>query len=374
MRSTNLYKFVLVVLLVALTFNIQNAWSNENQSWQTRPIYLGTSGGNINDISKLYCCGGTLGAIVRDANNIQYILSNNHVLAKTNKGIVGDDIIQPGLIDQSPVCLQDYTDAVADLSTFVPILFKRGSVNKVDAAIAAVRGGAVDTTGYILNIGEISSAITMPVLDMPVKKSGRTTGVTTGTITAVNVTVNVTYNRRCGIGSQTAKFTDQVMIGPGGFSSGGDSGSLIIEDCSSYPRAVGLLFAGSDTVTVANPIGNVLTSLGVSMVGRPEYCTSTVTTASSTEETTMTSQSQLPEQANQKAIEAVNKVKERHEKAILAIEGVVGIGVGLSDTVLGEVVIEVYTKRPVHEMKAKISHALEGVPIKVVETGEIIAY
>lgn len=33
---------------------------SQHQIWQERPINLGTSGGNINDSSKLYCCGGTL--------------------------------------------------------------------------------------------------------------------------------------------------------------------------------------------------------------------------------------------------------------------------------------------------------------------------
>jgi hypothetical protein len=310
--------------------------------------------------------------VVQDTNNAQYILSNNHVLAKTNKGIIGDDIIQPGLIDQNPVCYKDYADAVADLSKFVPILFKRGATNRVDAAIAKIRDGAVDSSGSILNIGETSNSTVLPTLGMPVKKSGRTTGLTSGTITATNVTVNVTYNKSCGIGSQTAKFINQVMIGPGGFSGGGDSGSLIVEDCSPYPRAVGLLFAGSDAVTVANPITNVLALLGVSMVGTTTYCSSSLITTGTSD--SMTAESQLPPQVNQKAIEAVNKVKERNEEAILKIEGVVGMGIGISETVPGQVVIEVYVKKSAHEMRNIVPEMLENIPVKIVETGEIIAY
>jgi len=34
------------------------------------------------------------------------------------------------------------------------------------------------------------------------------------------------------------------------------------------PRAVGLLFAGSNTTAVANPIGDDLAQLGVTMVGQ----------------------------------------------------------------------------------------------------------
>ncbi len=36
---------------------------------------------------------------------------------------------------------------------------------------------------------------------------------------------------------------------------------------------------------------------------------------------------------------------------MLRIEGVVGLGVGLSETIPGQVIIEVYVKRPVYEMR-----------------------
>jgi hypothetical protein len=329
----------------------------------------------------VYCCGGTLGALVQDANNIQYILSNNHVLAKTNMGISGDDIIQPGLIDQNPVCSKDSNDTVADLTTFVSISFKKGTTNTVDAAIAEVRSNCIGSLGYtvncvdplgsILDIGQVSNSTVTPTLNMPVKKSGRTTGQTTGTITATNVTVDIRYNKQCGIGSQKARFINQIIIGPAGFSAGGDSGSLIVEDCSLYPMAVGLLFAGSNVVTIANPISNVLSSLSVSMVGSSLTPCSSSTIAGGS---SMVAQPQLPPQANQRALEAVSKVKEKHEEAILRIEGVVGIGVGLSDTEPGQVVIEVYTKKPAHEMRHLIPEAIEGIPVKIIETGEIVAF
>ena len=57
----------------------------DHQVYQVRPIELGTSGGNIYDRSILYCCSGTLEALVQDASGVQYILSNNHVLARTNQ-------------------------------------------------------------------------------------------------------------------------------------------------------------------------------------------------------------------------------------------------------------------------------------------------
>ncbi len=47
---------------------------------QVRNQHFGVSGGNINDISRLYCCSGTLGSLVQDTSGVKYILSNNHVL------------------------------------------------------------------------------------------------------------------------------------------------------------------------------------------------------------------------------------------------------------------------------------------------------
>ena len=48
------------------------------------------------------------------------------------------------------------------------------------------------------------------------------------------------------------------------FSAGGDSGSLIVTNGTQQPT--GLLFAGSTTHTIANPIQAVLAALGVTIV------------------------------------------------------------------------------------------------------------
>jgi hypothetical protein len=41
----------------------------------------------------------------------------------------------------------------------------------------------------------------------------------------------------------------------------------MVEDVSTNPRAVGLLFAGSSTSAIANPIDEVLSFFGGTMVG-----------------------------------------------------------------------------------------------------------
>ena len=58
------------------------------------------------------------------------------------------------------------------------------------------------------------------------------------------------------------------MVEPGGFSQGGDSGSLIVTydpDNANEKKPVGLLFAGSSTHTIANPIDLVLDRFGVTI-------------------------------------------------------------------------------------------------------------
>jgi len=243
-----------------------------HQSDQPRPIELGTTGGNINDISSAFCCSGTLGSLVEDTDG-QYILSNNHVLARTNTASLGEYIIQPGLIDQSPVCSQDTNDVVAHLSDFVKIQFKKGKrvpLNEVDAAIAKVQNGNVDMDGSILDIGLVSANTVSAVsIGQYVQKSGRTTGLTFGEVAAFDVTVDVGYSKECGGGTnQVARFVNQIRITSGDFSAGGDSGSLVVEayPADGLPRAVGLLFAGSSSSTLANPIGAVLSAFDVAMV------------------------------------------------------------------------------------------------------------
>lgn len=348
----------------------------DHQAHQVRPIQLGTSGGNIYDSSKFYCCGGTLGALVEDDNGVKYILSNNHVLARLNNGEINEEIIQPGLVDQSPICEMDYNDAVANLSHYIEISFKKRTPNTVDAAIAEVVDGKVNTSGYILGIGEVNASTVEPAVDMEVKKSGRTTGLTYGNITAIDVTATVGYNRECGIGFRKAIFTNQIMLGPASFSGGGDSGSLIVENRTHYPRAVGLLFAGSDTHTLANPIDAVLFELEVSMVGVEEGEKGTLgsSIATSTEGSVVASLMKLPSQANEKAIENAKQVKERHEESLFSIEGVVGMGIGLSETVPDKVVIQVYVKKSPSEIRPLIPKDLNGVSVEVIETGEFVAH
>src|SRR5688572_15849644 len=239
---------------------------------QTPPISLGTSGGPAGDLANGFCCGGTLGSLVSKGGQL-YILSNSHVFAGdvTNGGngsvsSIGDDITQPGLIDVN--CNPSGANTVADLSS-LSTLFPPNSTPNVDAAIAQIRPGQVRTDGAILGIGTISSSTVAAAINQGVKKSGRTTGTTRSKVSALNATINVGYSNECAGGSFTKQFTGQIVCSNSGskFLNSGDSGSLMVEDVTSNPRAVGLLYAGSSTAAIANPINHVLSHLGATMVG-----------------------------------------------------------------------------------------------------------
>jgi hypothetical protein len=236
---------------------------------QTPPIQLGTSGGWGKDLANGYCCGGTFGCLIKIAGN-QYILGNYHVFESDiipgGNGIVaqtGDDMIQPGLIDVG--CNASQGQVVAKLT-------KSGSLpdSNVDAAIAQVVPGMVRADGAILEIGTLSSATVAASLNKAVKKSGRTTGLTSSSISGLNATVRVTYENECAGGvAFTKQFTGQIVIAnkSSRFLNSGDSGSLMVENVTTNPRAVGLLFAGSRTSAIANPINEVLAHFGATMVG-----------------------------------------------------------------------------------------------------------
>src|SRR5215470_9366843 len=246
---------VAFTLLLSSPRIISKGSADTGANHQGRNMHFGVSGGNVNDITKRFCCSGTLGALVTDGTT-NYVLSNNHVLGLSRNANAGDDISQPGLIDNG--CR--VSTVVADF-TAAPQL---GSSN-VDAAVAQLRQGTMDATGFIEDIGTISSAPRAPSVGLGVAKSGRTTGFTTGTIGSINTSVSVQYQASCGQGKKfVVSYTNQVVINSSTFSAGGDSGSLIVTNDSNH-NPVALLFAGSSTTTIGNPIGEVLSKVSAQL-------------------------------------------------------------------------------------------------------------
>ena len=262
------------------TGRVQVFQSNINQNAQILPVKLGTSGGNVDDTSKqgtkFYCCGGTLGSLlIRNGN--YYILSNNHVLARSDLASPGEPISQPGIIDTN--CSTPGTNTVANLTFGVPL---QPPGANVDAAIALIVPGAVDLTGSILSLGSTATGSTpdpgpphqgrgiLAFVNERVAKSGRTSGLTCSTISTTSLSTSVTYQTQCNGGTSfNVTYSNQIAVSGGGFSSGGDSGSLIVDQLTADP--VALLYGGSDTDTVGNPVGDVLTALTDQQGNQPTF-------------------------------------------------------------------------------------------------------
>ena len=224
---------------------------------------------------------GTFGCLVqRDGE--PYILSNNHVLADSNDGRAEDAILQPGPADNGST-----DDRIATLADFIRLDFgtaestcpfaelsakllnyiagafgsshqlqvvkQTEGINHVDAALA--RPVSPDlVSNEILRIGA-PTGVGTATLGTDVQKTGRTTDHTQGTITQVDATVRIDYVGR------SALFSGQLIAGA--MSKPGDSGSAVLD---MDRRVVGLLFAGSDAVTIMNPIDQVLSALNVELV------------------------------------------------------------------------------------------------------------
>jgi hypothetical protein len=263
----------------------------------TTPVSLGSSGGNNDDYDTQGnqikdCCGGTLGSLIQTSSGAQFLLSNNHVLARSDQASVGETIVQPGLIDDNCTPYGQTGAAISPVGILTGYLPLKSSATNADAAIAAVNAGAVNTSGSILELGAQQSNGTLAAappgvsstggkgesasLNMSVAKSGRTTGLTCATVSAVSLDVSVDYFTDCAETKPylTKVFTNQIAITGNQFSDAGDSGALVVDSSNAEP--VGLFFAGgvnSSGVSegVANPVGDVLSELSAQVGGGTSY-------------------------------------------------------------------------------------------------------
>ncbi len=348
--------------------------STANEKAQSVPIELGTSGGNTKDSSVqgnlVYCCGGTLGSLV-ERNGTFYVLSNNHVLAREDQASLGESIIQPGLIDLN--CSASGALTVGNLSQFVNL---EDSPTNVDAAMAQIVSGTVDTSGNILSLGA-SAAGSTPDAGPPhagngiaanvgesVAKSGRSTGLTCSTIGAVQVSTSVSYTKGCNSSTTFTKtYTGQISVLGGAFSATGDSGSLIVDQNTADP--VALLYGGSDTDTVGNPVADVLSALQDSQGNRPAFVGSSsihkvigcsLTPASATAQTVLT-----PTAAQ---IAQAQRARDIHAPELLANPYVQAIGVGNSVDHPGEPAVVLVVNSG--QIPTALPAELEGIATRIV--------
>lgn len=229
---------------------------------------------------------GTFGAVVYDASTGEpLILSNNHVLANSSSGKdgrakVGDPVFQPGRHDGGTE-----KDIIARLYRFVPIhldlsspdchiaasverilnriirKFRRNyqvklyvtksRSNLVDAAVAKPVSQEMISTD-IIGVG-VPEGVAEAQVGQRVVKSGRTSGTNWGDVKVVQSTVKVSMGDM-----GEAVFADQIVTTK--IAQPGDSGSIVLNDSK---QVIGLLSAGSDSVSICGRIKNVCDALRV---------------------------------------------------------------------------------------------------------------
>ncbi len=359
---------------------------SDNAGMQAVPVKLGTSGGNVTDSvtsgKTITCCSGTLGALVV-RNGTFFVLSNNHVLDKSDQGKAGDQISQPGLVDNNcnpgtPVATMSQAAALKPASgTNGP------APSNVDAAIAQIISAAtVDTSGAILDLGaqgpsSIAPAPPSSTLAVPatvlstnekVAKSGRSSGLTCSTLQSVSTSVSVDYDVACGGAKAfTSIFSNQVVVNGGNFSASGDSGSLIVT--ADTARPVALLYAGNSTSTTANPIADVLAAFqsgpnAATIVGggdHPVSCAPTATNASPTSNAAPTGSSALTTEE----LDRATAMKERHSVELMKDPAISGVGVGVSDDNPKESAVTIFVNGTTQQ---PLPAQIEGVRTKLIYT------
>lgn len=368
---------------MAILLNPAGVSSNpaQHRSALAWPIPLGGSGGNNGDLdahgaSVADCCGGTLGALVADSAGRQFLLSNNHVLARSDHAETGEAIVQPGLIDNNctpygPAIGPEIASGlvsglgpgvtpVASLSAWLPL---RSAQTNADAALAQPGSRMIDSSGAILELGarqpDGSLASAPPGISstggkgetarvaMQVAKSGRTTGLTCGSVSAIDVDVAVDYFEDCAETKPylTKLFTRQIALSGDRFSDAGDSGALVVDAANAEP--VGLFFAGGvDSSGVvegmATPAPEVLSELGslagtsYAFVGGADHAVSCLSYGDSTVTAAQREPLSTVEMARaQQALFAARAL-------VNPTAGILGVAVGKSSDRAGEAAVIVY--------------------------------
>jgi hypothetical protein len=178
---------------------------------------------------------GTLGALVMDPNlGKKHILSNAHVLAGFNQYKPGHTIVQP-----------EKGEPLAKLTRAVE--FQQNRPMTSDAAVAELLADSVNDT--IDRIGHPRRGTTVVNKGDTVRKSGARTGLKSGLLRYIACTIHV---------QPVFTFRDVMIIDR--ISESGDSGSVLVNGTD---HIVGLVFAGNDKFTAANPIHHVKTDLKI---------------------------------------------------------------------------------------------------------------
>jgi hypothetical protein len=269
---------------------------------------------------------------------------------------------------------------VANLSQFFNL--QASPTPNIDAAIAQVVAGKVDPAGKIIYLGAAVDANGVPIADAPqagaglpassiavgrpVAKSGRSTGLTCSTVEATNITTSVDYTVNCdGTGTKfTVSYANQIGVVGGDFSGEGDSGSLIVTQDTANP--VALLYAGSDTDTVGNPVADVLNffksgSNAVTFVGGAAHAV----VGCSLPTVPQSAKTVVPSSVATQVIQKAAATRDLQSPELLAYPEVQAVGVGQSYDNSKEAAILFFVTQG--ESRTNLPAQVDGVRTRVIE-------
>jgi len=269
------------------------------------------------------------------------------------------------------------------LTAWLPL---SSSSTNVDAAIAQVDSGAVNSSGEIQELGTLQGNGTLAAappgisstngkgengsINLVVAKSGRTTGLTCAGISAMNLDVEVDYYTNCAETEPylTKTYTNQLAIEGNQFSDAGDSGALVVDVSNAEP--VGLYFAGGITESgvsegVANPAPTVLSELGTqegttyTFVGTTDHPVSCLNygngTATAAQAQTLSgAQTELAQQALVQA-----------RILVYPSAGILGVATAKSNDHAGESAVILYVDQ---SMNVAVPQTIAGVRTEVIPT------
>jgi hypothetical protein len=254
------------------------------QAFGTPPFSVRVSGG-----LDRYACGssisqgncrdaGTFGCLVRDAAQILYGLTNNHVSGGCSHAGVGLPILAPGVLDVMPVGHDPFTIGYHEkaLEMVIGIPDNADPTSNLDAAIFKILDDALVTShqGTAYDTPQTTQAITA---GMTVEKVGRSTGHTVGKVVGQWYgALGVMYDMEIHVFKGRVFFDPAFVIAGVGalFADAGDSGALVTTvDAAGGRHAIGIIVGGmrdhgapGGQIAFVLPIEPVLQKLAVTLV------------------------------------------------------------------------------------------------------------
>jgi hypothetical protein len=201
---------------------------------------------------------GSLGFFARrQSDGVEGFVSCNHVIALSDDGCDGDEVLCPGVLDggESPQDVAGYLDGA------YPRL--HDDLVRVDCAFAQLASNVQYEHSFAAAFDNLAAPAVRPKCDPMVQKIGRSTSHTYGRVSAVDVDyvdVDHIFGKVNLSGQIEIESADDTQ-----FSRPGDSGSLIIDEDA---RPIGLLYASdyASRRAYANPIADVLEALDVDIL------------------------------------------------------------------------------------------------------------